>query len=176
MKTIIASVLLSTLAFCVRPIGPANAQSAPEADPIMTEELMARLVKRTLESKIDMAIGVRESAILGLAEPGQKRPAKQIWIQAPDGKHYVMVPLTKGSKDIIICFRTKIDSHMYLTDITGVLRAAAVGNDAESKLITNEQAAEKFKAELLYLAKRATELPPIEATTPSKNSLEATSK
>lgn len=89
--------------------------------------------------------------------------AKQIIATKPDGKHYVEIPSNEASKDIIITFKHADGSmEFYLTDKSGNLRAAATSGPRGDglRLITNEQAAEKFKAEMRILAKLAEGLPP----------------
>ncbi len=132
------------------------------ADPIITEELMARLIKRAFASSKDWVIEADVCAIFAMCDGTRDMPARQILATKPDGKHYVQVPLKEGSKDIIITFWHDDVIETYLTDKSGTLRAAAISDGAGDglRLITNEQAAEKFKAEMRIMAKLAEQLPP----------------
>ena len=91
-------------------------------------------------------------------------PAKQVSTTKPDGKHYFVLPFKEGSKDILIIFKSPSGEvvNSYLTDKSGALRAVATSglNSAGLRLIPNEQAAEKFKAELALFAREAADLPP----------------
>jgi hypothetical protein len=55
-----------------------------------------------------------------------------------------------------------------MTDKSGVLRAAAIFDKNGSRLITNEQAADKYQSEMQRFAKIAQDLPPT-GTSPGKN-------
>lgn len=131
-------------------------------DPVMNAELMARLMTRTLASKKPTVLGKDIAKTFGISDGTADVPVLQVSEPLPEGKHLFIVPIQAGSKDVVIVFkRTDIVYYdLYLTDKTGVLRAAAVMDDAGVRLITNEQAAEKYKAELKLFAKLAQELPP----------------
>lgn len=135
---------------------------SPKADPVMTEELMARLIKRTLASKIDTIIPAATCSVFNLSEAGHDLPAKIYEGKARDGrKHLFMVPVEEGCKDIVIEFVYAAKAaDIYLTDKSAKLRAAAHYDGSTIRLILNEAAAEKFKAELAVLAKHAATLPP----------------
>ena len=77
----------------------------------------------------------------------------------PEGKHAFIVPIKDGSKDIVIIFARGEVLDVYLTDRSGVLRAAAIFDLAGIRLITNEQAALKYQSEMPLFAKGAEELP-----------------
>ena len=141
---------------------------SPKADPVMTQELMARLIKRTLASKKDFAIPAATCSVFNLCEAGHDLPAKQVSKTVPEGKHVVMVPLKEGAKDVVIAFLQERHAEIYLTDGSGKLRAAAIGDRAGVRLITNEAAAEKFKAELALFAKEAAALPPTDGAPSNK--------
>ena len=144
---------------------PTLSNSPPKADPVMTEELMARLIKRTLASKKDFAIPAATCSVFNLCEAGHDLPARQISAPVPEGKHLIMVPLKEGSKDVVIAFVVPVRNRgeIYLTDGSGKLRAAAIGEPGGVRLITNEAAAEQFKAEMALLAKEAAEFPPADS-------------
>jgi len=134
----------------------------PKSDPAINEELMARLIIRTLQSKKPATMGIPICKIFGLNDGTVDIPAKKVSETVPEGKHMFVVPTEEGSKDIVILFKRADIAYgeYYLTDKTGVLRAAAVMDDAGIRLITNEQAAAKYKAELELFAKLAKDLPP----------------
>lgn len=140
-------------------------QSIPAAqsgitDPVMTEELMARLIKFTLAENGSTVLDKGISKIFGINDGTVDAPVKQVSEPLPEGKHYLIV--VDGSKDIVIAFKPATGSGVsfYLTDKTGVLRAAALMKDTQSTLVLNEKAAEKFKAEMKLFAKLAKDLPP----------------
>lgn len=134
----------------------------PKIEPIISEELMARLITRTLASKKPGTIGASLAKIFGLNDGTGELPFKQVSETHPEGKHYFTVRNQEGTNDIIIAFKLPDNTYgeYYLTDKTGVLRAAAILENNDFHLITNEQAAAKYKAELELFAKLAKDLPP----------------
>lgn len=136
---------------------------APQAaGPVINEELMARLIRRALASDKIAPLDARVCAIFAMCDGTSNMPVKQIVATKPDGKHYVELPIQDGSKDIVVSFKHDDVIELYLTDKSGNLRAAATSGlgGVGLRLITNEQAAEKFKAEMQFLAKLAEKLPP----------------
>lgn len=140
-------------------------QLPPTQPPKMTEELMARLVTRARASKLPAVMHKSVSKIFGLNDGTAEVPVRQVSEKVEDGKHMVIVPEKEGSTDVVLAYRRSevTLTEYYLTDKTGVLRAAAVWDKDGIRLITNEQAAEKYQAELSLFAKLAEDLPP---TTP----------
>lgn len=134
----------------------------PKTDPAISEELMARLITRTLASKKPTIMGKELSGIFGIADGSVDVPVKQVSETVPEGKHFFVVPTQKDSKDVILGFRRthEVYGEYYLTDKTGILRAAAIMDANGVRQITNEAAAAKFKAELQLFAKLAKDLPP----------------
>jgi len=132
------------------------------AEPVISEELMARLIKRTLASDKDASIRASVCRLFGMCDGTSGLPVKSIMTTRPDGRRYIELPLKEGSKDIVVTFTNETTMEFYLTDKSGNLRAAAIlGDEAIGlRLITNEQAAEKFKAHMQLLAKLAEKLPP----------------
>ena len=145
------------------PTAVMSAIPAPQAaDPVISEELMARLIKRTLASDKNTSIMAPVCGIFGMCDGTSGLPVKQIFVNKPDGRRYIEIPLKEGSKDIVVTFTTETTMEFYLTDKRGNLRAAAISGGQASgiRLITNEQASEKFKAQMQFLAKLAEGLPP----------------
>lgn len=140
------------------------AQPSHKADLVMNEELMARLIKRTLASQKEGQVDPGLCVIFVICDGAILMPAKQVSTTKPDGKHYFVLPFKEGSKDILIIFKSPSGEvvNSYLTDKSGALRAVATSglNSAGLRLIPNEQAAEKFKAELALFAREAADLPP----------------
>lgn len=132
----------------------------PKADPVMTPELMARLIKLTEEQVEPGFLGGNICAAFKICAGPDNIKVKQIESENPEG-HFMMIPWVPGSKDIVIV-KLNADKSLdcYLTDKTYKLRAAAVGNSAGVRLVANELAAEKFRAELSLFAKEAADLPP----------------
>jgi hypothetical protein len=132
------------------------------ADPVMTQELMDRLIKRTMDSKFEVILNKKICAPFNVCVEGEDILIKQITLTLPDGKHYFIKPLKEGSKDILITLKRETSVDIYLTDREGTLRAAAISDEMGIRLITNETAAEMFKAELKLFATKAQKLPPTE--------------
>lgn len=146
---------------------------APQAaDPFISEELMARLIKRTSAADKTTTIMASVCKILGMCDGTSDLPVKQIETNKPDGRRYIAVPLNEGSKDVLIAFTTETTMEFYLTDKNGNLRAAAVSGERAIglRLITNEQAAEKFRVQMQFLAKLAEKLPPTGTAVAAGNS------
>ena len=74
--------------------------------------------------------------------------------------HFFAMSWAANSKDIVIVQKRGHLLEAYLTDKTYTLRAAAIVDDEGARLITNEKALKKFKAELSLFAKEAADLPP----------------
>lgn len=154
----------------------AQSEDAPAAEPIISEELMARLIQRTLASEKEAVLSAGICAIFGMCDGKSNMPAKQIVNAQPDGKYAFFVPLKEGSTDIVVAFKhpkDKFDSDdapspdvvdSYLTDRQGNLRAAAISElpGPRHRLITNEQAAKSFADVMQFLATLAEDLPAVE--------------
>lgn len=163
LSTILLSVsLASLLAWSVAPIGTVIAQPAPQADPAMTDELMARLIKYAHNTRGTATADARICKIFDLCDGNTDFHLKLAHSDSTDGRHYFGFPLQSGSRDILILVKRDSGIESHLTDKTGKLRAAAILAPGEpARLITNEKAAEKFKAELALFAKEAADqLPP----------------
>lgn len=135
---------------------------APKTEPAITEELMARLITRTLASKKPKNMEPKVRALFGFTNGPAEIPIKQVSEVLPEGKHFFIATTNDGGKDIVLGFlrADQIYGEYYLTDKTGVLRAAGIMDSTGSRLITNESAAAKYKAELQLFAKLAKDLPP----------------
>lgn len=157
-------IIVVIAALCINGNVLAQSTRLSDTESIISEELMARLVRRTLAANIVVTISSEICAIFAICDGTSNMSVKQITRIEPEGKYYLVVPLKEGSKDIIVAFKNPsgdvVDS--YLTDKSGKLRAAATSglNNVGLRLITNEQAAEKFKAVMRLLAKLAEKLPP----------------
>lgn len=133
----------------------------PKADPVMTDELMARLIKFTRSVPMTGGVDARICQIFDLCDGTKDMPLKMAEDEtAPTGDHFFTLPLDADSKDILIL--VKYDTHIeaYLTDKSRNLRAACILKGGVARLITNEKAAAKFKAELSLFASEAASLPP----------------
>lgn len=139
---------------------PVPVKVTPKTDPVMTQELMARLIKLTQEQTKLGSISAPVCAVFNLCDGTAKLPTRGIETEEPAGTHF-MIPATPGSTDILIVEEMKDGSlEAYLTDNTFTLRAAAIAVTTKTYLITNEKAAAKFKAALSHLAREASALPP----------------
>ncbi len=132
----------------------------PKPDPVMTEELMARLIKYTRSIQGTGTVTARICKVLDLCDGTKDMPLKLAKSDSTDGIHYFGLPLDVDSRDILIMVKHNTVVEAYLTDKTATLRAAAVLENGTAHLITNERAAEKFKAELSLFAGEAATLPP----------------
>lgn len=170
LGTILTSNCLSAiLALCVALIGTAVAEPPPKTKPVMTDELMARLIKYVRDIQGTSTVPARISKILDLNDGTKDMTFKVAKSDAKDGEHYFALPPSVNSKDILILVKRDTIMEVYLTDKTGKLHAAAISENGTARLITKEKASEKFKAELTLFAKEATEqLPPTAITAPSK--------
>jgi hypothetical protein len=160
LRTVVVVIVVSGFT------GNALVQSQRPPAPVMNEELMARLIKRTLTSKQDSKINKEVAGILGLNDGSVDLPAKQIGIPTPEGKHTILVYTKEGSNKIVFAFMRGDVNEIYLVDETGGLRAASIWDTTGIRLITKEQAQEKYEAELVLFARKAAGLPP---TTPDNN-------
>lgn len=140
---------------------PVPVKVAPKADPVMTDELMARLIKYTRATEPKSTLSINFCKVLNLCDGTKAIPLKLAESEtATDGKHYFGLTADPTSKDVLIIVIRPESVEVYLTDKTGKLRAAAVSENEPAHLITNEKAAKKFKAELSMFAGEASGLPP----------------
>lgn len=146
------------------PVPPAAgipAPVVPQSDPVISQELMARLIKRTMASKKEGGIAARTCAALAICDGSGDIPAKHVSTTQPDGKHSFLIPSKEGSTDIVVALKQADFTYFYLTDKSGKLRAAVITDlTGAARVIPNEGAEEKFKAELQLFAKLAEDLPP----------------
>jgi len=150
----------------------AGPNTQPKADPVMTEELMARLIKiaHTQPPAEFGAVSRKVCSIFNLCDGSANMPTKVLETENPTGTFFA-IPTTPGSKDIFL-IKKLADGHLeaYLTDKSFRLRAAAISiSGTPAYLITNEKAAEKFKAVLSHLAREASDLPPTTAPAPGNS-------
>jgi len=131
-------------------------------DPILSEELLARLLAFTKINGAESVVRAKVTKAFGLNDGTADIPVRQVSEPLPEGKHFLSYSTVPGSRDIFIAFSRadKTRADIYLTDKTGVLRAAVIVEPGVTRLITNEQASEKYKAELELFAKLAKDLPP----------------
>lgn len=163
LNTMLASTCLAVLlAAGVVPIR-SEAAEAPGVAPVLTAELMGRLIKYTrnvpgtstvaaeLCKVFDICDGTADMEVL-LAKSGD----------AANGIHYSGLPLDPDSKDILIIVQRGYVIESYLTGMSRKLRAATIsdGPGVLPRLVTNERAAAGFNAELELFAKEAATLPP----------------
>jgi len=132
----------------------------------MNEELMARLIKYTLDHKEGTGtLASHVCKVLNLCDGTADMPFKHSVADSTErnAKHFFGFNPATGPRDIVFVVITDKAATLeaYLTDKTGRLRAAAISENRVARLITNESAAAKFKAELALFAKEAAEqLPP----------------
>ncbi len=139
---------------------PVPVKVTPKTDPVMTDELMARLIKYTRGVKTASSIGAKTCKLLDLCDGSADMPIKAAESEPTIGQHYFATRVDPKSKDVFIFVIRGENSEFYLTDKTGILRAASVIENGVERLITNEKAAEKYTAELTLWAGEALTLPP----------------
>ena len=139
--------------------GTALAQSsrAPAQEPVMNAELMARLIKYIRSGKSVGSITAKLCKVLEVCDGTNTMSLKMAKSDVTDGGHYIALPLNADSKDVFFLVEHPDVIHAYLMDKTGKLRVAAISDGTGVRLITNEKAAVKFKAELALFAKEAAE-------------------
>lgn len=132
----------------------------PKNDPVMTAELMARMVKQMGKQTTFGTVDAKVCQVFKLCPGTADMQVRQLETENPEG-HYIMMPTAPGATDIIIV-RTNKDGSLdcFLTDKDFKLRAAAVVTSSSATLILNEKAAERFKDELSLFAREASDLPP----------------
>ena len=130
---------------------------------------MARLIKYGHANLKLSPLDSRLCKILNLCDGTADMTVKLLRGDLPDAKHYFAVPQDANSKDILILIQSDTIIEAYLTDKTGKLRAAAILKTTGAHLITNEKAAEKFKAEMTQYAKEAADLPPTGTAIPGNS-------
>jgi hypothetical protein len=132
-----------------------------KSEPVMTEELMGRLIKYTRSLAEVGGVNSELCRVMDLCDGTKPLPLKLAESEtAPDGQHYFGLSPNVTNGDILIIVKHNTVLEAYLTDRTGKLRAAAVHENGSAHLITNEKAAEKFKKELSLFAGEAGSLPP----------------
>ncbi len=129
--------------------------------PVMNEELMTRLIKYTRALPEEGEMIPKLCTVFDLCDGTKGLPLKIAESDKnADGRYLFGLPLDPNSKDILIMVNQPKIAYAYLTDKIGRLRAAAISDANGVHLITNEEAAEKFKAALTLFAGEATALPP----------------
>lgn len=143
-------------------VSPASAMTPPpELDPKTARERMARLLAYVNALEYDgSTIGLRLCVPLNLCDGKQPFHIRLGKGDAKPGNHYLGVRADAKTKDVIIMVITGGVVEVYLTDATGVLRAAAVQDEKGARIVTNESAAAKYKAELDAFLEEAAVLPP----------------
>lgn len=131
----------------------------PKADPVMTDELMARLLAFAATQDETTTIGKDICRTLKVCDGTADLVVRQLGTEFPKGLFF-NIPTAAGSKDIIIIRRNADDSlDCYLTDKSYKLRSAA-HVDTNVVIVPNEKAAKEFKIALSHLAREAADLPP----------------
>lgn len=138
-------------------------------DPVMTPELLARLIKL---ARADGGVGTFSRStcvIFKLCDGTKDMQVKLLESENPEG-HFFLIPLDPASKDIVFV-RKDADGTLnsFLTDKTLNLRAAAVSKEGVASLLLNEQALAGFKKAVSQMAKEAIDLPPTDTPVPAKD-------
>jgi len=137
------------------------APPAAQADPVLTPELLARLLIYTRDVKVNGSVNARICKLVGMSDGTADMPMKMCHTDfIADGDHYFSIPPQTDSKDIFVFWTHGTTSEFFLTDKTLKLRAAGILVDKDLRLIPNEKAADTYKAQLSLFAKEAADLPP----------------
>lgn len=147
----------------------AIAVTTPKADPVMTDERMARLINLTRTIKAGI-VGPKICKVVGLCDGTAAMPMRWIKSGSTDGLHMMGMPPAADSTDIL--FVTSHDLHLeiYLTDKNRNLRAAAVMDNGVATPLANDKANSMFQKELSLFASGADDLPPSTGTAVAGNS------
>jgi hypothetical protein len=148
---------------------PVPVKVTPKADPVLNDELLARLIKFTRDLEGVGWVDARICKVMDLCDGSKDMPVKLSKGDSTDGDHFFALPSDPKSKDIVMAVKRGAYVETYLTDKTRTLRAASVLENGVARLITNEKAAEKFKAELTMWASEALTLPPTGAAVPGNS-------
>lgn len=136
-----------------------KAEPTPAEDPVMTPELLARITRYARNMRKNATMEAAICQVFGRCDGKTDLPIKNV---SSDIKgHNIAYPIDTKINDIyIVVHHDNSTSHGYLTNDAGVLRAAAFYENGAWHLITNEQGAAGFKAEMTQFAKEALALPP----------------
>ena len=139
---------------------------AGATEPVMTPELMDRLIKRTLAATAKGTLDRSVSGLFALNDGTSNMPAKQLVKRYPGSSAGAenfrglafIVPVARPS-DVVMLERGEL-VEVYLTDRTATLIDAGVVDARGARRITRDQAREKYQAVLKVFAKSASALPP----------------
>lgn len=135
----------------------------PKAESVMTEELMARLIKYTRGVEAMSSVSKQTCKIFDLCDGKDSMPTQSAEAETmTDGAtHFFAMSRIPDSKEILFLrVSNDIGLESFLTDKTGKLRAAAIQKDGVARLIPNEEAAAQYAKELALFAREAADLPP----------------
>lgn len=136
-----------------------KAEPAPAGDPVMTPELLARITRYARNMQKNATMDAAICKIFARCDGKTDLPIKNVSSDI-DG-HNIAYPIDTKVDDIyVVVHHDNGTSHGYLTDHNGTLRAAAFYENGAWRLLTNEQGAAGFKAEMNLFAKEAQSLPP----------------
>ncbi len=121
----------------------------------MTGKLMERLIEYTRGLKDHGSVSSKIGKILELCDGTNDLSLKLAKSDSTDGDHYFGLPLDAESGDILFIVKHGETTEAYLTDKNAKLRAAAVLENGAARLVMNEKAEEKFRAELTLFAGEA---------------------
>lgn len=140
---------------------PAPASTIASGTPaVMTEDLMARVIKYTRNLKGTGTLDSKVCRALKLCDGTADMELRLAKSDATDRFHGFGLPVDATSKDVLFMVqRSDTVVEAYLTDRTGTLRSAAVLENGAAHLVPNAKAAEKYNAELSLFAGEATSLP-----------------
>jgi hypothetical protein len=158
---------VSVSAYPAEAITGANISSS--SDPVMNEELMARLVKYTRGNTGLGALSAPICKELKVCDGTAALELQVVKSDAPNGTHYFGVPISPESKDVLFVVMYDWGVEAYLTDKTGKLKAAVVSRNGVAGRISNEKAADGYKRELTLFASEASDLPPTDTSVASTN-------
>jgi hypothetical protein len=134
---------------------------APSSDPIMSDEMLARLLKLIADQQKQATIPAGVCAMFKMCDGTAKLPMRMIQTENPKG-NYMAKPWDGNTDDIVVARKMPDGSvHFYLTDKTRKLRAAASSMNGKAEVVLLETAKPDYEAALALLAKEAGDLPPV---------------
>lgn len=138
----------------------AISRSTPPSDPIMSEELLGRILKLLANQTRPGSIPPEVCVLFKMCDGTAKLPVRMIQTDNPKGSY--MTVKWEGPVDDIVIARRMADGslHFFLTDKTLKLRAAAISENGVGRLVLNETLVESYKATAAHLAREAELLPP----------------
>lgn len=135
-------------------------RAVPPSDPVLTDELMGRLLKLIGEVTEKSTIPADVCALFKLCDGSARLQILAIETESPAGDFIATVNKDDTTNILVIHKMDDGSVQFYLTDKTRKLRAAVISEKQVGRLVMNETVAKNYEATLSHLAKEAQDLPP----------------